>query len=355
MINSLAELFPELAAEWDCEANGTLRPDDVSCGSQRKVNWVCAYGHKWVSTIHTRVNGSACPYCMGKKAAAGETDLTTTHLSLVTEWHPRLNGTLLPEMVSAGSNKVVWWQCHTCGRSWKAPVFVRVRGNGCPYCAGKKATEDKSLLALRPDIAAEWHPTKNGTLTPKDVTVFSHKTVWWRCSKGHEWKAVISSRSTRGCPVCSNHKIVPGINDLATTNPSLAAEWHPTRNGSVTPAMIPETTTRKFWWICPICGYSWQTRVTHRRNGAGCPVCSGRVVCPGEEFGTLHPELVAEWHPTQNADKNPMQFSSGSTFNAWWKCAKCGYEWQAQIGHRVFGIKKCPQCQEQKQQIERLI
>ena len=35
-------------------------------------------------------------------------------------------------------------------------------------------------LTPYPHLVKEWHPTKNGDLTPKDVTYGSNKKVWWR-------------------------------------------------------------------------------------------------------------------------------------------------------------------------------
>ena len=46
--------------------------------------------------------------------------------------------------------------------------------------------KEKSLAYRFPELSKEWHPTKNGDLTPYDVTVGSHKKVWWICSKGHK-------------------------------------------------------------------------------------------------------------------------------------------------------------------------
>ena len=71
------------------------------------------------------------------------------------------------------------------------------------------------------------------------VTAGNSRKVWWRCEKGHSWQATIASRTSGcGCPVCANRKILPGFNDLATTHPALAAEWHPIKNGDLTPKKI---------------------------------------------------------------------------------------------------------------------
>ena len=107
-----------------------------------------------------------------------------------------------------------------------------------------------NLEKLNPSLAREWHPTKNGSLTPRDVTYGSGKKVWWLCSKGHEWKATISNRSNAtGCPYCSGQAVCED-NCLQTINPTLAKEWHPTKNGSLTPKDVTVSSKKKVWWIC---------------------------------------------------------------------------------------------------------
>lgn len=68
---------------------------------------------------------------------------------------------------------------------------------------GRYETLDES----DPDVAAEWHPTKNGDLTPADVTGLSNRWVWWQCARGHEWEGAINQRTRRksptSCPYCS--------------------------------------------------------------------------------------------------------------------------------------------------------
>ena len=82
-----------------------------------------------------------------------------------------------------------------------------VNGSGCPYCAGRKALPGfNDLATLEPKVAAQWHPTLNGGLTPSMVTAGSHRKVWWACSAGHAWKAAVYARAgpqKNGCPVCA--------------------------------------------------------------------------------------------------------------------------------------------------------
>ena len=105
--------------------------------------------------------------------------------NLLKEWDESRNFPLTPDTVSYGSKKKVWWTCEN-GHSWQTTVHVRSEGSGCPYCAGRKVLPGfNDLETLYPDVAAQWHPSLNGALTPEMVTPGSSKKVWWQCSMGH--------------------------------------------------------------------------------------------------------------------------------------------------------------------------
>ncbi len=73
------------------------------------------------------------------------------------------------------------------------------------------------LAAKAPDVAAQWHSTLNGNLTPEMVTPGSHRRVWWQCPLGYTWKAFVYSRTGAqrcGCAgtagkSCTADKICP--------------------------------------------------------------------------------------------------------------------------------------------------
>ncbi len=41
-------------------------------------------------------------------------------------------------------------------------------------------SKENSLSALYPNLAKEWHPTRNGNLTPDKLSADSQRIVWWR-------------------------------------------------------------------------------------------------------------------------------------------------------------------------------
>lgn len=200
---------------------------------------------------------------------------------------------------------------------------------------------ERSLAVTHPDLAAEWHPIRNGSLTPADVVAGTARRIWWNCPKGHSWEAVGVSRSRNGsgCPFCANRRALPGYNDLATTNPELADEWHPTKNGELTPRDVLAGSGKKFWWL-GTCGHEWIAKASHRASGSGCPVCAGKRVLAGfNDLATTHPNLAAQWHPAKNTTA-PSGVTTGSGRIVWWR-GPCGHEWDATITSRVAGAG-CP-------------
>lgn len=274
---SLQEAYPEIAAEWHPTKNGTVTPDDVTPGSPKKMWWICQKGHEWQAAISDRVRGSGCPYCSGKKVLP-ETSLAAINPELAAQWNPTKNGELTPEQVAPFSYRKVWWLCPN-GHEWEAQISNRSNGNGCPYCAGQWVIPgENDLETLYPDVAAQWHPTKNLGLKPNQVKAKSMKMVWWICEKGHEWKDSVYHRTSgRGCPYCAGQRVWVGDNDLATLRPDIAAQWNDTKNGELTPEQVTLRSSKKVWWLCEN-GHEWQATVYNRTLGCGCPVCYGRGV-----------------------------------------------------------------------------
>jgi len=348
---NLQIINPALAKEWHPIKNTDLKPQNVTPSSEKKVWWICNKGHEWKAIIGNRHRlGVGCPYCSGNSVNI-DNCLQTVNPILSKEWHPIKNGVLTPRNITPGSGREVWWICKY-GHEWKTSVNDRNHGSGCPYCAKQLVCEDNCLQTINPALAKEWHPTKNGKLTPRDVTANSGKRVLWLCKKGHEWEAVIATRNKgRGCPYCCNQKI--GIdNNLATINPALAKEWHPTKNGNLAPSGVAPGSDKKYWWICK-CGHAWEARIDNRRHGKGCPYCAGQKVCHDNCLASLNPELAKEWHSTKNGVLTPRDVIAGSSKKAWWICKK-GHEWEAVIANRNKGIG-CPKCYFQTSQIELLI
>ncbi len=138
-----------------------------------------------------------------------------------------------------------------------------------------QASPNYNLYVLKPNLVKEWHPTKNATIKPQEVTPGSGKKIWWICNKGHEWEAVVYSRSRgSGCPYCSNSKSADD-SSVAVSSSEFKMEWHPSANGNLTPANVTMGDPDKVWWICRE-GHEWQATFKTRIKGNGCPICDQR-------------------------------------------------------------------------------
>lgn len=265
------------------------------------------------------------------------------HKELAEQWDAEKNGILTPSDVTVGSHKKVWWRCDK-GHEWLAEVKSRTNGANCPVCTNKSVFQGVNDLATTmPRLAEEWDREKNGPLTPETVTAGARRKVWWRCEYGHSWQAAIFSRTGgTGCPVCAGKVVEKGENDLASTNPRLAAQWDGRKNGSLSPCDVSAGTKRKVWWICDE-GHSWQASVSSRANGAGCPYCSGKLVTPGvNDLRSRLPQIAEEWDSEKNEGLTPESISVYSNRKVWWKCPH-GHSWRATVASRA-DFKGCPYC-----------
>lgn len=195
-----------------------------------------------------------------------------------------------------------------------------------------------------PEIAAEWSE-RNLPLTPDKVTAFKNMRVWWKCSLGHEWYTLISTRSGGSqCPYCSSIKLLKGSNDFATKYPLLAEEWSK-RNLPLTPDMVNEKSTKNVWLKCETCGFEWKSVVKSRAKGSMCPVCADREVLEGyNDLATTDPELLDEWDYEKNGELLPTAISRNSMRIVRWKCAS-GHSWRAKITDRTLEGKGCYLCE----------
>ena len=270
--------------------------------------------------------------------------LAEVHPELITEWSEK-NLPLTPDDITFGSNKKVWWR-GACGHEWQTSVKARSNGEKCPICSGARVIAGiNDLATLEPLLAKQW--SKKNKIKPTEVSIGSHKKVIWRCKKGHEWEAVVKSRTINktGCPYCSHNKVLAGFNDLATLLPDIAAEWSD-RNYPLLPTQVTVFANRKAWWKCKDCGREWNTLISTRSGGSKCPYCSGYIFSKGfNDLQTTHPEIASEWSE-KNLPLKPDEVNAKSRKNVWWKC-RHDHSWSMKINERTILNKGCRICEQE--------
>lgn len=273
--NDLESQYPDIAAQWDHEKNGELKPSMVTPFSNRHVWWKCDLGHSFKTQVGIRTAGSKCPYCSSRKLLPGFNDLATRNLELAKQWDYAKNGDITPDMIMPHANKKFWWLCEK-GHSWKEKASLRSKGCGCPYCAGRRVWPGfNDLATTNPDVASQWDYSRNGETTPEMVSAGMRRNFWWICEKGHQWEATLSSRSSggHGCPYCSGFKVAVGETDLAAVAPECAKMWDSEKNHGLSPSELSPHSTLRVWWKCKN-GHSWMGSVRSARK-YGCPLCAG--------------------------------------------------------------------------------
>lgn len=171
-----------------------------------------------------------------------------------------------------------------------------------------------------------------------EVTAFSGKVYEWGCPEGHVYKMPVAKRSQgRGCPYCSNRRVLAGWNDLASKAPHLIVDWDFEANGSISPLQTAPSSRYVAVWRCPE-GHMYSMPVVRRVRGLGCTVCSNRSLAVGfNDLLTVSPLIAAEL-----VGEDPQSLIAGGHQKHLWKCDR-GHEWEASAKTRLAG-NGCPVC-----------
>jgi hypothetical protein len=323
----LSVTHPELAKQ----ANG-WDPSLISGGTNKKQKWLCANGHQYESSPHSRTSqNNGCPYCSNQKVLVGFNDLATTHPDIAREaegWDP--------QQVIGGSEKKRLWKC-SLGHVYPAMPASRTRmQTGCPTCSNRKLLVGfNDLATTHPEIAREadgWDPTS--------IIAGKSKLMSWLCPKGHKYESLLTNRTRHntGCNFCTNKKVLSGFNDLTTTHPLIASEaegWDPRK------VIAGNHTIRK--WTCPqshLYEASTHSRTTKK---SACPYCSNQKVLVGfNDLATTHPDIAREaegW--------DPQQVIGGSEKKRLWKCS-LGHIYETSPASRTGQKTGCHYCVNKK-------
>ena len=238
----------QVVKQWDEEKNGQI-PDGLTCSSHKNVWWTCENGHSGKALVKRRCNfknPSGCPICVGRSPPVRR--FVKDHPAAY-EWDVEKNGGPIPENLSCGSHKKVWWTCKK-GHSRQRLIRNHCKGKEllpCPTC-----TEIPYVRGLLKNhsVAEQWDEEKNGGPIPEGLTCGSKKKFWWKCEMNHGWQAFVSRRCSlknpSGCPTCTGRSFV---RRFVKDHPA-ADQWDELKNGGPIPEDLTCGSHRKFWWKC---------------------------------------------------------------------------------------------------------
>ena len=131
---------------------------------------------------------------------------------------------------------------------------------------------ERKYIADDENLLKKWDFDKNSDLDIYSLTTGSHKMAFWKCSKGHSYQTMIKLQVNQNCPICSGKRVVAGINDLLTINPTLCEEWDYEKN-ELPPSYYTSHSGKNVYWKCKKCGHSWLAQINNRGKGTSCPNC----------------------------------------------------------------------------------
>lgn len=333
----LATTHPFILDEWDYEKNKPLLPSQVSFGSNKKVWWICDKQHSYQASISNRTHGTGCPFCLGRKVLVGFNDLETVHPEIAKQWNYNKNGDLLPTQVTSGSNKKVWWLCENghewktavhnrvygtncpeCSKenyvsNKEIKTYFYIKKYFPDAISGYK-NDDCSISELDVfiptlNVAVEydgekWHQDINRDLNKDKICVKNNiHLIRIREPKCPQYdsncsfiylpnlsdatlatiiKQVLSMLGVKNpdvnfsrdfAEIASLFYYQAKEHSLAKLFPNIAKEWHPSKNGNLTPESVFAHSGKRVWWQCGLYNHEWFASINNRTNGRKCPHC----------------------------------------------------------------------------------
>lgn len=341
--NDLATVYPEVIPLWDHEKN-EKEPDEVMATLQNYYYFVCDEGHEFKCSLNYLVSHNfECPVCKGERVDPKRTALTVANPELAKE--VSANYSLSADKISVLSDKKILWTCPECGDDYWYPVNLReVHDNSCPYCNHTQLkTGNNDLTITNPQLAAEWSP--NNTKPANEVGEWQAFEAYWICPEcGSEYRCEVRNRSVGddSCPVCTNKRVEKGINDLATTDPDIAALLSP--NNERKADEILASGSYAALWTCPECGGEYRRRVKYKEHGSlDCPYCHGTKVLTGyNDLATTNPELVPQYSSLNERPATMVRKDWRVT--AYWECPDCHYVYERDLRNKTNDNSDCPIC-----------
>ncbi|KAK8810443.1 hypothetical protein WA158_007018 [Blastocystis sp. Blastoise] len=316
--NSVAKKNPGLLKYWDYERNGSITPETISYQSHKSIFWQCPnhkdHHFKKAPFQMALIKEGYCPYC-DNQIISDSSRITTNFPDIAKEWDKTKN-TENVEDVMYTSFKNYWWKCsknpehiYQC-----TPYYRCVLKQECPYCTNSRVSSTYNLALIYPEVAEEWHPTKNGGLLPTDVMPSGRQKIWWQCKQHpeHEWMASIYNRiSGTGCPICADrgrYKKIPESKTLSSVYPDIYKEIDTsTIKDTDKISNLSSKSVRLLTWKCTKHNYIYQQKVIDRvkmeaKHTSMCPECA-------KELSIAFPKEKTEnkTHKKQKNSKNVLK------------------------------------------------
>ena len=361
--------YPEIAKELHPTKNGLINPSKIMPGTHKKYWFKCSKcGYEWEAQLKSRVSGCGCPVCSGVKIRKGFNDCATLHPELVKEWHPIKNGNIKLSEIGVGGAKLYWWICPH-GHEYQMSIQSKVRGSKCSVCAKMDRTsfpEQAILYYVKkyfPDAINSYKEIFKNSMEldifiPSIKTGIEYDGLAWHSSKSN------IERDIRKYKICQQNGIsLIRVREknyeteikscdvlLVLDNPSESRYL----NREIYHVLQSALSTQRL-----MKGLFFQEKKTFieqlKESISLMDIDVDRdkrliqeyLVNFQNSLGDQRPDLVEEWNYEKNKPLTPFNVKPRCNEIVWWKCKKCGFEWQTSVSERNGGKghrTNCPKC-----------
>ncbi len=130
--------------------------------------------------------------------------------------HPTRNGNITARQIALNDHRLYWFNCDQCPHEFEiSPANITQGGHWCPYCPNQKRCEAPNCNMCRnhsfesSDKIAFWHPTRNGTVTPRQLALNDAlQKCWFTCAIcSHEFDMTPAHVQVgQWCPFCAGQR-----------------------------------------------------------------------------------------------------------------------------------------------------
>lgn len=348
-INDLVTKFPKILEFWDFEKND-ISPNSITARSLYEAKLKCPKGHHFTRKVCLFVADPQCTECK-RSEHLRKYSIKTSRPESYKFWDFKKN-ILDPSITSANSKKEAFWKCPDCGYEWVQRISERCssRGGKCPSHDLKRNFSQEyglkfadSFANKNPEASKYWNRELSNGLTPENTPKASGKEIYMNCSrkkhKPYPIKVCNIKKPPYCCPECLREDKEASYrqNSLKFNVPVSVDMWdHDNNIMKLDDALIYMQESANF--ICGK-GHSFTRSIRSFSTNQECPICKMDTVAK-------HPHMVKQWHFKKNIGYDINLIPAGSKDIVWWRCKKCGYEWQAQIDSRKTSAGHCPCCEE---------
>ena len=344
--NDLKTRYPQIAQEWDYNANGSVKPEDILPNTRKqKYHWICQRGHKWEEYPNERVQGSGCPTCSK-------------------EYHSSFPEQAIYYYINKIINTINRYKVE----GFEIDIFIPhiklgIEYDGIFYHTSEEAKlrEKKKDRFCKKNGITLFHVKESYEDLPSNNGVIYRNLKRTYCGLNETIYEIlhilntfdISTKEIEVDTFRDRHKIISQYvfnskeNSVAAKHPDLALEWDYESNHGITPDQVSSGSNKKYYWLCPQ-GHSYPADPKHRVAGTGCTYCAGKEVLVGfNDLLSKYPNICLDWDYSKN-EKLPSEYTTKSNKDVYWKCHICGDEWHARIAKRTSGGSNCKTCRENR-------